>query len=64
MEHDISGRPILPFAPLMVARGAGEEFNTGRLDTRWKINGPQVSGSFSVIHHQFLPRETCELTKD
>ena len=51
MEREFSGRSPFPSGPLLIPFGAGERFDTGRLGTQWKIDGPQT-----VIHHQLPPR--------
>jgi mannose-6-phosphate isomerase-like protein (cupin superfamily) len=56
MEREFSGRSPFPSGPLLIPFGAGERFDTGRLGTQWKIDGPQTGGRFSVIHHQLPPR--------
>ena len=56
MEREFSGRSPFPSGPLLIPLGAGEKFDTGRLGTQWKIDGPQTGGRFSVVHHQLPPR--------
>jgi mannose-6-phosphate isomerase-like protein (cupin superfamily) len=56
MEGEFSGRSPFPSGPLLIPFGAGEKFDTGRLGTQWKIDGPQTGGRFSVVHHQLPPR--------
>lgn len=56
MEREFSGRSPFLSGPLLIPLGAGEKFDTGRLGTQWKIDGPQTGGRFSVVHHQLPPR--------
>ena len=56
MEREFSGRSPFPSGPLLIPFEAGEKFDTGRLGIQWKIDGPQTSGRFSVVHHQLPPR--------
>src|SRR5439155_9267866 len=56
MEREFSGRSPFPSGALLIPLGAGEKFDTGRLGTQWKIDGPQTGGRFSVVHHQLPPR--------
>jgi mannose-6-phosphate isomerase-like protein (cupin superfamily) len=56
MERKFLGRSPSPSGSLLIPVGAGEQFDTGRLGTHWKINGSQTGGGFSVVHHQLPPR--------
>jgi mannose-6-phosphate isomerase-like protein (cupin superfamily) len=51
MEH-----PTSSDAPVIIPPGIGEKFDFGGFGVRWKIEGPQTSGRFSVVHHPLAPR--------
>ena len=56
MEREFSGRSPFTSGPLLIPFAAGEKFDTDRLGTQWKIDGPQTGGRFSIVHHQLPPR--------
>jgi mannose-6-phosphate isomerase-like protein (cupin superfamily) len=41
--------------PMIIPVGGGESFDFGDFGVRWKIDGPQAGGRFSIIHHPLAP---------
>lgn len=42
--------------PMIIPVGGGESFDFGDFGVRWKIDGPQAGGRFSIVHHPLAPR--------